>query len=114
MAETKNALLPWLRLVRAGTLFSPGCDVVAGACVALAAEPAVLVPPTECIRAAAASVGLYAAGMVWNDIADRRVDAVQRPERPLPSGKVSTLAAITLGTALIAAALLCTPALPHH
>ena len=26
-------LLPWLRLVRAGTLFSPGCDVVAGLCI---------------------------------------------------------------------------------
>ena len=27
------ALLPYLRLLRAGTLFSPGCDVLAGACV---------------------------------------------------------------------------------
>jgi 4-hydroxybenzoate polyprenyltransferase len=114
MAETKNALLPWLRLLRAGTLFSPGCDVVAGICVVVATEPYGSVPPTESMRAAAASIGLYAAGMVWNDVADRRVDAVQRPERPLPSGQVSAPAAIALGTGLIAAALLCTPALAHH
>lgn len=101
-------LLPILRLLRVGTLFSPAADVVAGAAVAgLPWSP-------EVVRAALASLLLYAAGMVWNDIADRRLDAVQRPERPLPSGAVGMPFAVGLGVALLAGGLLLTPCLLHH
>jgi 4-hydroxybenzoate polyprenyltransferase len=48
-----------------------------------------------------ASVCLYAGGVVLNDVFDRRVDAVERPERPIPSGRVSTTAAAGLGAALL-------------
>ena len=36
----------------------------------------------------AASVALYWAGMALNDWADRDLDAVERPERPIPSGRI--------------------------
>lgn len=36
-----------------------------------------------------ASACLYWAGMALNDWADRDLDAVERPERPIPSGRVS-------------------------
>jgi len=36
---------------------------------------------------------LYVAGMVMNDILDRRQDWLERPERPIPSGRVSLLEA---------------------
>ncbi|ETZ98524.1 ubiA prenyltransferase family protein [Mycobacterium kansasii 824] len=36
-----------------------------------------------------ASALLYWSGMVLNDWADRERDAVERPERPIPSGEVS-------------------------
>jgi 4-hydroxybenzoate polyprenyltransferase len=36
---------------------------------------------------------LYVAGMVMNDIFDRRVDWIERPERPIPSERVSLLEA---------------------
>jgi 4-hydroxybenzoate polyprenyltransferase len=36
---------------------------------------------------------LYVAGMVMNDIFDRRSDWLERPERPIPSGRVSLLEA---------------------
>jgi hypothetical protein len=49
---------------------------------------------------AGSSVLLYWAGMALNDYADREVDAVERPQRPIPSGRVSP------GTALLAASLL--------
>jgi 4-hydroxybenzoate polyprenyltransferase len=101
-------LLPVLRLLRVGTLFSPAADVVASAAVAG-------VPwDGDVARAAAASVCLYAAGMVWNDVADRRLDAVQRPERPLPRGDVSLAFAVGLGTALLAAGLVLSPCRGHH
>ena len=38
---------------------------------------------------AGASSCLYLAGMALNDYADREVDAVERPARPIPSGRVS-------------------------
>jgi 4-hydroxybenzoate polyprenyltransferase len=48
--------------------------------------------------------------MVLNDFADRREDAVRRPERPLPRGEIRPGAALALGLALIGAALVLVPA----
>jgi len=45
---------------------------------------------------------LYLAGMVFNDVFDRQVDALERPKRPLPSGRVSLREAVALGTCLVA------------
>jgi 4-hydroxybenzoate polyprenyltransferase len=57
---------------------------------------------------------LYAGGVVLNDVFDRDVDRIERPERPIPSGRVTVGVASALGGALlsggIAAALLATPA----
>ncbi len=102
------ALLPFLRLVRVGTLFSPAADVVASVAVVGAGWTPALA------GAVAASVCIYAAGMVWNDIADRRVDAEVRPERPLPSGAITLPVAITLGVLLLALGLLLSPCRGYH
>lgn len=40
-----------------------------------------------------ASAGLYLGGMVLNDILDEAKDALERPQRPIPSGRVSRAAA---------------------
>ncbi|BDZ65232.1 SCO3242 family prenyltransferase [Agromyces mangrovi Wang et al. 2018] len=50
----------------------------------------------------AASVALYSAGMALNDVADRRLDAVERPERPIPSGRIGVRAATLVAAALAA------------
>ncbi|MET4160011.1 SCO3242 family prenyltransferase [Agromyces sp. PvR057] len=57
-----------------------------------------------------ASVAIYSGGMALNDWADRDVDAEERPERPIPSGRVSPRRALaiaaglgTIGLALAAA-----------
>jgi len=52
-----------------------------------------------------ASACLYAGGMVLNDWADREVDAVERPERPIPSGRVSPRHALGVAGGLAAAGL---------
>ncbi len=49
----------------------------------------------------AASTCLYAAGVVLNDVFDFEVDARERPQRPLPSGRVSRSAAGWLGWELL-------------
>ena len=46
------------------------------------------------------SACLYWAGMALNDWADRDLDAVERPERPIPSGRVSARAALATAGAL--------------
>ena len=48
----------------------------------------------------AASSSLYLAGMALNDYADRDVDAVERPGRPIPSGRVTPRFALGLAGAL--------------
>jgi 4-hydroxybenzoate polyprenyltransferase len=47
-----------------------------------------------------ASVSLYWAGMALNDFADRELDATERPERPIPSGRVSARTALQLSAGL--------------
>lgn len=96
-------LLPVLRLVRAGALLSPAADVAAGLC--LTGAPWSL----EALRAALASVCLYAAGMALNDFADREEDRRQRPERPIPRGDLSVPLAGLLGFGLLALGLALAP-----
>lgn len=52
-----------------------------------------------------ASSCLYLAGMVLNDLFDRKVDAVERPQRPIPSGRVPARNAAVLGGMLMLAGL---------
>lgn len=48
-----------------------------------------------------ATTGLYGGGVVFNDVCDAQLDAVERPERPIPSGRASLSGAIALGTILL-------------
>ena len=47
------------------------------------------------------TTGLYGGGVVFNDVCDAKLDAVERPERPLPSGRATLSGAIALGTILL-------------
>jgi hypothetical protein len=60
-------------------------------------------PPLRTLGLVGASSCLYLGGMALNDWADRDVDAVERPQRPIPSGRVSPRFALGLGAALTAA-----------
>ncbi|MFI7212754.1 SCO3242 family prenyltransferase [Micromonospora maritima] len=85
-------------LVRAPAALSVPGDVVAGAAAAGALD-------RRTPGLAGASVLLYWAGMAANDWADRRLDAVERPERPIPSGRVRPAVALGLAAGLTAAGL---------
>jgi 4-hydroxybenzoate polyprenyltransferase len=52
-----------------------------------------------------ASVLLYWGGMALNDAADARLDAVERPERPIPSGRIGRRRALAVASALTVAGL---------
>ncbi|GHA79368.1 UbiA-like protein EboC [Pontibacter akesuensis] len=48
-----------------------------------------------------ATIGLYGGGVVFNDVFDADLDRVERPERPIPSGKASLAGATILGLVLL-------------
>lgn len=50
-----------------------------------------------------ATIGLYGGGVVMNDVFDAKLDAVERPERPIPSGLISITEGMVLGLALLGA-----------
>jgi 4-hydroxybenzoate polyprenyltransferase len=86
-------------LVRAPAALSVPGDTVAGAAAAgglTRTTPALM----------AASVCLYWGGMAANDWADRDLDAHERPERPIPSGRVSPRQALLTAAGLTGAGVL--------
>jgi 4-hydroxybenzoate polyprenyltransferase len=85
-----------LELVRAPAALSVPGDTMAGAAAA-GRRPAP--------GLALASVLMYWSGMALNDWADREADAVERPDRPIPSGRVPPGAALGLAAALTGAGL---------
>lgn len=84
-------------LVRLPAALSVPGDSLAG----MAASGAVVTPRTLVLPAASAC--LYWAGMSLNDWADRDLDAVERPERPIPSGRVPASTALALAGGLTGA-----------
>nr|MBA2450371.1 UbiA family prenyltransferase [Chloroflexota bacterium] len=88
----------YLELVRVPNLFTAVGDVVAGY---LLLSRGVGVDRRALVTVAAASVALYAAGVVLNDYFDRDLDRVERPERPVPSGRVTPRSALLLGGGLL-------------
>ncbi|MER5747400.1 SCO3242 family prenyltransferase [Streptomyces sp. NPDC002225] len=89
----------YAELVRAPAAITVPGDVLAGALAA--GRPG----PARTSGLAASSVALYWAGMALNDWADRTQDATERPERPIPSGRLTPRAALATATALTGAGL---------
>lgn len=90
-----------LRLARIPNVFTAFANVVAGIFLARGGQF-----QGGDLLLVAASGALYLGGMVLNDFFDRQVDAVERPDRPIPSGAVSPRAAAVLGFGLLGAGVL--------
>lgn len=104
-AQRLPGLRPSLRdlgeLVRAPAALSVVGDSLAGLAAARAGTATAL--RGRHVLLPVASACLYLGGMALNDYADRHLDAVERPERPIPSGRVTPRGALAVGTALTAA-----------
>ncbi|MGW8949051.1 SCO3242 family prenyltransferase [Streptomyces sp. NPDC055709] len=92
-------LRAWAELLRVSALFTVPGDALAGAACAGVR------PNRRTVLAIGSSLCLYEAGMALNDWADRDEDAVDRPHRPIPSGRISPAAALSAAGALTAAGL---------
>jgi len=99
------AILPYLRLTRPANLLTSVSDIWAGAAISGVLSTAML--SASLVRSLAwlslAAIFLYAGGVVMNDVCDADLDATERPERPIPSGKVSRKNATLWGISLLVA-----------
>lgn len=91
-------LKPYLQLIRLPNVFTAAADSLAGWLLVMGtfAEPARWLPLMG------ASMAIYAVGIVLNDLFDYRIDLAERPDRPLPSGRVSRRFASWLSVVLLA------------
>jgi 4-hydroxybenzoate polyprenyltransferase len=87
----------WAELVRLPNAFSAVADVAAGY---LLRHPS-LEQWWELAILAGASIQLYWAGMILNDVFDVDVDQEKRPRRPLPSGRIKVETARRAGFVLL-------------
>ncbi|MFE6222602.1 SCO3242 family prenyltransferase [Streptomyces sp. NPDC057854] len=97
--DRTRQLRAWAELLRVSALFTVPGDALAGAAATG------LRPGRGTAYAIGASLCLYEAGMALNDWADRKEDAVDRPDRPLPSGRIAPAAALGAAGLLTAAGL---------
>ncbi|MCS7019237.1 MAG: UbiA-like protein EboC [Cytophagales bacterium] len=105
---------PYLQLMRPPNLPTAMSDVAAGAAIAAffvkeqLPDWALLetLPFNHLALLLFATVCLYAGGVVMNDVFDADIDAVERPERPIPSGRVPLEHARIMGLTLLLAGVL--------
>lgn len=102
------ALKPYLQLMRPANIMTAISDVFAGAAIAIlySGNEAIALSWGPLAWLSLATVGLYGGGVVFNDVFDAQLDAKERPERPIPSGRVRLAQAVCLGAALFAVGVL--------
>ncbi len=99
-----NAVLKgYLRLARPANLPTAAADIFAGVAIAGIFESqelsnALLISVGVLVLA---SVCMYAGGVVLNDVFDFKLDQLERPERPIPSGLISRRSATIFGVLLL-------------
>jgi 4-hydroxybenzoate polyprenyltransferase len=100
----RQTFVAWCSLLRLPNLLTVPGDPIAGAL--LAASTLGIAPDWITIRSCAlTSLGLYSAALLANDYFDRHLDTVERPERPIPSGRVRPGPVLGIAVMLTAGAL---------
>jgi 4-hydroxybenzoate polyprenyltransferase len=90
-------LKAWLELGRVSNLPTVWSNVMAGAVIGGGA-----IAPAALLSVLASGTVLYVGGMWLNDAFDAEIDARERPERPIPSGRVERHAVFGWGFSLLA------------
>jgi 4-hydroxybenzoate polyprenyltransferase len=102
----RSSLSAYAQLVRLPNVFTALADITLGALATAALAGSPTFGWYSVLMLMAASACLYSAGMVWNDYFDLEQDRRERPDRPIPSGRVTTAAAARLGLGLLAVGLM--------
>lgn len=94
-----------LELMRPANIITAFADILAGFAAAggvmMFADGAFVVTPGAVGWLLLSTFGLYGGGVVFNDVFDAELDAKERPERAIPSGRFSLQGAVFLGAILL-------------
>lgn len=99
-------LMGFARLARPANLPTAASDILAGIAIGLYLQNIDALPFVEenigsVLALLFSSIFLYAGGVVFNDVFDAELDAVERPERAIPSGLIPLRQAIVWGVFLL-------------
>jgi 4-hydroxybenzoate polyprenyltransferase len=94
-----------LELMRPANIVTAFADILAGFAVAggviYFSDGELIAEPSGLLWLLLSTFGLYGGGVVYNDVFDAKLDAKERPERAIPSGRISRAAAAFLGGVLL-------------
>lgn len=97
-----SKIRPWLRLTRIANLPTTVSNIAAGYCLgAIGTDLNHEDFWQQFISLTMISCCLYSAGMILNDAFDADIDAIERPNRPIPAGEISRSTALMTGFALL-------------
>lgn len=95
-------LKPWIQIIRPSNVLTAISDVLAGVAIACLFLHHDLPEVNNLILITISSMLLYTGGIVFNDVFDAALDQVERPERPIPSGRIKRSSAAILGAVAFA------------
>ncbi len=96
MTEKPSVFVVWGRLLRLPNLFTVPGDAIVGLVLAGA-----LMPDWRWLWASLSVLLLYMGGLLLNDWFDRKEDAAERPDRPIPAGHVKGGFVALVGVAML-------------
>jgi 4-hydroxybenzoate polyprenyltransferase len=97
-------ILVYLRMMRPANVVTSVADVLAGAAIAGVFSAEIFKDHLQAIIMLCFSTAcLYGGGIVFNDVFDADLDKIERPERAIPSGRVSLQQASVFGSILLLA-----------
>lgn len=88
----------YIQLLRPANIVTSVADIFAGISIAGFTFTSDFESIKTVILLSIATKGLYGGGIVFNDVFDAELDAIERPERPIPSGKVTKTNATLWGS----------------
>lgn len=94
----------FLTLGRVSNLPTVWTNCIAGTVLATAAAADTAFNPLQLITLLLAMTLAYIGGMFLNDAFDHKIDALERPERPIPAGLISAASVYTWGFAMLVSA----------
>jgi hypothetical protein len=89
-----------LQLLRPANSVTAMADVLAGMAIAFSAAPDIV--SAKAILLVLSGAFLYAGGVALNDACDTGIDRIERPERPIPSGRISRWSGFALAFCFLA------------
>jgi 4-hydroxybenzoate polyprenyltransferase len=108
MKMVPDFVLPYLQMIRPANIVTAWADILVGYGATGLIQTTMADPHFPTLAGALpllwlllATTGLYGGGIVFNDVFDAELDAIERPERPIPSGRATLNSGILLGALLL-------------